>query len=41
MWSFMICGPHQILSGVSNEIGGGCETYGGQKRRMQDFDRQT
>jgi len=40
----MICAPHQILLGdqiEKNEMGGACNTYGGEERYLQGFGEET
>ena len=37
MRSLMICTPHPILFGRSNEMGGACSANGGEERRIQVF----
>ena len=44
MRSLMICTPHPIFSGdeiEKNEMGGTCSAYGGKKRRILGFGRET
>ena len=40
----MICTPLQYCAGdkiEKNEMGGACSAYGKEKRRIQDFGRET
>jgi len=40
MTSLMNCTPYLVLI-EKNEMGGACSAYGGEERRMQDFDVET
>ena len=41
MTSLMNCTPYLVIIIEKNEMGGACSAYGGEERRMQDFDGET
>jgi len=41
MRSLIICNPHKIQFGCSNEMGGSCDIYGRQEKYIQGFCGET